>query len=85
MRFASRFKIKYLQSMLEKTKSNYQIELADALAKHEEARQEVRNWETMYQDWMKLMESRVDNINRTHSLLQVTIGKIHIHHYICNK
>jgi len=39
--------------------------------KQEEAQREVKNWEIMYNDWMKLMEERVTNINRTHNMLQV--------------
>jgi hypothetical protein len=62
------------QSALENAKAAYQMELAKAVAKQEEAQREVKNWEIMYNDWMKLMEERVTNINRTHNMLQVIEG-----------
>ena len=57
---------------MECTKAAFQLELADAVGKQEEAQREVKNWEIMYNDWMKLMEESVGNINRTHIMLEVT-------------
>jgi len=47
--------------------------LAAAYEKNEESLKEVRKWESMYKEWMKMMEERVSNINRTHSVLQVSL------------
>jgi hypothetical protein len=57
--------------MLEKTRSDAQAEISAALAKHEEYKKEIRQWEAMYKEWMTMMESRVSNIDRTHQILQV--------------
>ena len=57
--------------MLEKTKKDYQVEIAEAYAKHEEYKREIKQWEVMYKEWMSMMEDRVTNINRTHQILQV--------------
>jgi hypothetical protein len=47
--------------------------LAEAYAKNEEYKKEVKQWEVMYKEWMTMMEDRVTNINRTHQILQVII------------
>ena len=59
--------------MLEKTKKEFQLELAQAYAKNEESKREIKQWEQMYKEWMTMMEDRVTNINRTHQILQVNI------------
>lgn len=57
-------------------KHHHQAELADAYAKNEESSKEVRKWESMFKEWMQTMEDRVNNINRTHSVLQVIFIQI---------
>jgi len=56
---------------LEKTKKDFQVELAEAYTKNEEYQKEIKQWEIMYKEWMTMMEDRVSNINRTHEMLQV--------------
>ena len=38
--------------MLEKTKNDAQAEMATALAKHEEYKKEIKQWESMYKEWV---------------------------------
>ena len=61
-----------MQGLLETTKREFQIELAQAYAKQEESKREIKQWEQMYKEWMTMMEDRVSNINRTHQILQVS-------------
>lgn len=63
----------FFKHLIDKLKNQHQIELAAAYEKNEESLKEVRKWESMYKEWMKMMEERVSNINRTHSVLQVSL------------
>ncbi len=59
------------KAALKKERSDFQLEMADTLAKNEEYKKEIKQWEVMYKEWMSMMEDRVTNINRTHQILQV--------------
>lgn len=63
---------------MDKTKRQFQIELAEALSKNEDYKKEIKQWEVMYKEWMQMMEDRVTNINRTHQILQVIIKRLNL-------
>lgn len=42
----------------------------ELISKNEEHKREIKQWEVMYKEWMNTMEARVNNINRTHQILQ---------------
>ena len=52
--------------------NHYSAELATALQKNENYKRELQTWEAKYKEWMHMMENRVENINRTHQVLQVS-------------
>lgn len=56
---------------MENIKKSYSAQLSELMGKNEEYKKEIANWEVMYKDWMKMMEDRVSNINRTNQILQV--------------
>ena len=49
------------------------VQNEELVHKIEEYKREIAQWENMYKEWMSSMESRVDNINRTHKILQKII------------
>lgn len=70
--FSSLFLIEnFIKCDLERKKKHFDEELSRSMNKNEEYKQEIKQWEVMYKEWMQMMEDRVTNINRTHQILQV--------------
>lgn len=62
----------------ERRKKIFQAELSDACFKEEQAKKEVKSWEEMYKEWMKTMESRVNQLMQTNAFLQVLFGNLKV-------